>query len=360
MAKGFKHGAGGVPLNFKVVGNPQPQSPKENTLWVDTDVPISGWIFSSTEPGEEVTGSNIYTSSGASSNTAFDGEGNAVSYSGWVVTKYISLPDKTRKLKCTFPFSEMDYFEVYNAEKEILAIICYEAGTWDYQIPSGAKYLRISHKNESTKPKVYAVYLVNNNPDGLVWFPTGTSSPGTFNALKKNSILVDPLSAKQCVNSAWVKKEAKLYRSGQWVDLIRYLYAKGDEYSDITGGWNLTFTPPSQYWSIGNYAKNKDSIYMATGSRQGVRAVTKFKIDVTDLSTISVRVEHCDIQGGDCKLGLTNNADGEGQIAYTLVDGAGIFSLDVSRMTGSYYVSVNATSDANKSTDIRFSEVIAQ
>ena len=51
MAKGFKHGAGGAnPLNFKVVGNPQPGNPKENTIWLNTDVKITGWSFSAAEP----------------------------------------------------------------------------------------------------------------------------------------------------------------------------------------------------------------------------------------------------------------------------------------------------------------------
>lgn len=51
MAKGFKHGSGGIDLlNLKVVGNPQPQTAKENTIWVDTDIPITGWLFSSQMP----------------------------------------------------------------------------------------------------------------------------------------------------------------------------------------------------------------------------------------------------------------------------------------------------------------------
>ena len=50
MAKGFKHGAGGAPLNFKLVGNPQPANPRENTIWVNTDARITGWVFSATEP----------------------------------------------------------------------------------------------------------------------------------------------------------------------------------------------------------------------------------------------------------------------------------------------------------------------
>lgn len=41
---------GGKPLNFKLVGNPQPEAPRENTLWLDTDVPVTGWFFSAAEP----------------------------------------------------------------------------------------------------------------------------------------------------------------------------------------------------------------------------------------------------------------------------------------------------------------------
>lgn len=42
-------GAGGAALNFKVVANPQPVSPAENTIWVDTDR-INNWYFSATQP----------------------------------------------------------------------------------------------------------------------------------------------------------------------------------------------------------------------------------------------------------------------------------------------------------------------
>lgn len=52
MGHGFKHGggSGGAALNFKVVGNPQPETAKENTIWVDTDTKITGWLFSAAQP----------------------------------------------------------------------------------------------------------------------------------------------------------------------------------------------------------------------------------------------------------------------------------------------------------------------
>lgn len=43
-------GGGGVGLNFKIVGNPQPSNPAENTIWVDTDTEITGWAFNAEEP----------------------------------------------------------------------------------------------------------------------------------------------------------------------------------------------------------------------------------------------------------------------------------------------------------------------
>ena len=50
-------GGGGGGLNFKVVGGTsQPVNPKENTIWVNTDTGISGWVFSAEEPGEHAEG----------------------------------------------------------------------------------------------------------------------------------------------------------------------------------------------------------------------------------------------------------------------------------------------------------------
>lgn len=56
MAKGFKHGGSGMPLNFKVVGNPQPTNPKENTIWVNTDTKITSYVFSATQPSSPAAG----------------------------------------------------------------------------------------------------------------------------------------------------------------------------------------------------------------------------------------------------------------------------------------------------------------
>ena len=73
MAKGFKHGAGGTDaLNFKVVGGTtQPENPKENTVWVNTDTEISGWVFSPEEPAEP-SGGLVWIGLGTASPAPFN------------------------------------------------------------------------------------------------------------------------------------------------------------------------------------------------------------------------------------------------------------------------------------------------
>lgn len=74
MAKGFKHGSGGgtSDINFGVVGGAiQPVNPKENTIWVNTETEISGWVFSATEPKSPVEGT-VWISTGTSSTVEFN------------------------------------------------------------------------------------------------------------------------------------------------------------------------------------------------------------------------------------------------------------------------------------------------
>lgn len=53
----FHPSIGGAALNFKVVGGiEQPESPNENTIWINTDQPITGWAFNSEEPEEPYEG----------------------------------------------------------------------------------------------------------------------------------------------------------------------------------------------------------------------------------------------------------------------------------------------------------------
>lgn len=64
-------GGGGAALNFKVVGNPMPGSPSENTIWLNTDEKITGWVLSPSEPENPVEGM-VWIRVGDSGDVAFN------------------------------------------------------------------------------------------------------------------------------------------------------------------------------------------------------------------------------------------------------------------------------------------------
>ena len=82
-------GSGGAALNFKVVGNPKPESPAENTIWLNTDAPITSWIFSVTEPSPAEAGM-VWISVGTSSPVEFNAlKKNAIQVSPISAKQYI-------------------------------------------------------------------------------------------------------------------------------------------------------------------------------------------------------------------------------------------------------------------------------
>lgn len=183
-------GGGSNPLNFKIVGGPvQPENPKENIIWVNTDVSITSWIFSATEP----------------------------------------------------------------------------------QAPA----------------------------EGMVWFTTGTASNAEFNALKKNGLMVYPVSVKQYVDGAWVVKDAQIYKAGQWKKFMMYLYNNGVEYTDV-----------AKFVASGG----EDNIYFnetditvkqhQTTTAHGRWATTNKILDLAPFTTLIMSLSGQTPYGGKCGFGV--------------------------------------------------------
>ena len=233
-------GGGGSCLNFAIAGNPRPENPDENTIWIDTDEPISGWTISAEEPA----------------------------------------------------------------------------------------------KVENT-----------------VWIAAGSFSQVAFNALKENCIMVYPLSAKQCLGGSWVSKTAQSWQDGKWVDWFRYLYNRGDECIDLTGGWI------AKSWKMAenagdaaqtyNIEKNDDNLRFTKTGLIGAVMHTVYKIDLTNVKTINFK--------GKMYPGLTNdywtafyvweNINGRywnsNAVKKELCEAGSIktnFSMDVSDLDGEYFV----------------------
>lgn len=174
-------------LNFEIVGNPQPENPEANTIWINTDTEITGWALTASEPD-----------------------------------------------------------------------------------------------------------LV----DGFVWITVGDVSPVAFNALEENCLMVYPLSAKQCIDGAWVAVTAMSYQGGAWVEWSPEgaLYWHGDECEAVSGGWQ------ARGWAASSTYKNtvtpeisfEDDHMQITVGAGGVRTGAVEVVndqDLTDINSITIDYE---------------------------------------------------------------------
>lgn len=239
MGEGRKKGTGGggAALNFKVVGNPQPANPKENTIWLNTDVKITGYSFAAEQP-------------------------------------------------------------------------------------------------EEMQP-------------GEVWISTGTASPVAFDALKKNTVMVYPISAKQMQNGTLVDVTAKSWQNGQWVEWITtsYLYNSGDSCTDVGGEW-------ISYYNGGSFKLTDECIDISSSNHtSGAVIIGKNNtIDVTNINEITLKAEIVNVNNESfVTIGLAttkvstiaavNSAPAKTQRSTASDAGKTVeVTVDVSAMSGQYYV----------------------
>lgn len=162
---------------------------------------------------------------------------------------------------------------------------------------------------------------------GMVWICTGPSGTAAFNALRKNAIVICPVSARQYVSGAWVVKDAKIYQGGQWVDWTMYLYNKGVEYVDpSTGqGWNFS----------GTYTKNDDRIRVGTTTATAFSGYAESPfLNVSGFDTIEIHIITFNTSGSECygKLSVIDEG-GTTVIEHSLTRGMAddsLVSIDVS------------------------------
>lgn len=166
--------------------------------------------------------------------------------------------------------------------------------------------------------------------EGLVWIKTGLSSAVAFNALKKNGLRVCPIQAKQRLSGAWADKTAKSFLGGAWTDWWNgELYAAGNLYESVTGGWTSDETSGAPAITYGESSMTIKAT--AAGVNKKVR--TGKKIDMSGWSTLTFQGTH--ENAADYNLmGLLD--DGKASVASVILrDG---HSLDISSLTGEYYV----------------------
>lgn len=148
-----------------------------------------------------------------------------------------------------------------------------------------------------------------------------------------------------------------------------YLYNKGDLCSAVTGGWNSNKWSTTWYSQTGTMTKNADSITLsgygagaADGQvRQAVEAITQNKINLSGYSTLFIKVlsSPSSSTAADALLSVKDSyaTSPSSSVKLQLAGaGTGLLSLDVSAITGSYYVSVSLGAGTGTQT-ITFDEV---
>lgn len=198
---------GGASLNFKVVGGTStPASPKENTIWVNTDTEITSWHFGADEP-------NVCQ-------TTVPDSGDP-----WFLSISHTLHEGDI-LNFTIPATVSSTFEairIYDGSGKLYfvrafggaAVTGWSAGTKVGLVISNTSYPIGNWGSDGGSACLYKWGYYYHN-EGTVWIQTGATSPVEFNALKKNGITVYPLSAKQYVGGAWVAKGSSSYQNGAW------------------------------------------------------------------------------------------------------------------------------------------------
>lgn len=114
-----------------------------------------------------------------------------------------------------------------------------------------------------------------------------------------------------------------------------YLYKNGDQKASITGGW---YTVAGQ---IGNVAYNDNSITVSqTQNAEGfVECATRNKINLTNCKAIKINVTGFSGKGKG-HFAISNSFWSATRVAEVSVAGSGTITLDVSAISGSYYVSL--------------------
>ena len=190
------------------------------------------------------------------------------------------------------------------------------------------------------------------NANGDVWLKTDPYGAMAFNALKKNCIQVQ-LGSAYVYSNGWVECDAAVYQNGKWNSLVipwdGYYFKDGNQYNAVTGGWT------TDGWSNDGSVTVGSTIVLSSATGKAARVGTAKMIDLTNVNKI-----WCDSPNGmngaynGGYLCIKNTKDIPGSpFRSAIINTAGAVSLDVSSVSGEYYIYVYAYGSGASYLDIR-------
>ena len=209
----FNMTGGGAPLNFKVVPNPQPDTAKENTIWVDTDR-INNYYFSATQP-EGMVDYDVWFPVGTSSTVEFNAlkkggiqvyplsaqqmvsgvlkDVTAKSYQGGVWKEWIEVIDfDLTNWKKKNPYPSRSYTQgTYDLSSKTLK----GSITKDYQYVVLVKNEKMNFQSANTLNMIYSISK-NMSSNGAIFVKLSSS----FSDPADNTCVVNQQITEQATN----------------------------------------------------------------------------------------------------------------------------------------------------------------
>lgn len=177
--------------------------------------------------------------------------------------------------------------------------------------------------------------------EGTLWIATGKTSALAFNALKKNTLMVYPLNAKQYISGQWVRVETRIYMNGVWTSLFSGLfYESGVFYTEHT-----SYLVPD----TAVIEENAASIDLSTVAKKTSEVYKVFgPVPLDDISTLAMTSAFTDsISGSHRRVLYVAKSPDVGYEGAEAIEAVAVSSswttettitLDVSGLTGEYYV----------------------
>lgn len=187
---------------------------------------------------------------------------------------------------------------------------------------------------------------------GMVWFKLDTTCPAEINIMKKNCVMVYPVSVKQYVGGVWAEKTAMTYQIGSWVEWTTYMYNMGDTCDHLTGGWK------TRAWgsmSNNNTAKepkvtyNETSVTFDNSSNTSKLACGVWEpvkdVDLTNVKEVKITILNATSTGDYKKLFFMANRNRNAyyhddsiaaQVDIQGSNSAVTYTLNVEHLSGSY------------------------
>ena len=171
--------------------------------------------------------------------------------------------------------------------------------------------------------------------EGMVWILTGSRGAVRFDALKKNSIQLIPLRARQYMAGAWVDVAARSYIGGAWVKWLEdmALFDGGEVFEAVTGGWT----------GINGGGPDTDSLYIGNDGFAAGQVWTEKAVDVSGYSVLKLTIRYAN---DTAKAGLMADlprsdnfgSANEGNVLALTSSADSTLVCDISGLEGSYFI----------------------